>query len=169
MLNKRSLPKMMNINYITVIIFILLAVIFGCESPQDLNRPGDKLDGYVTHFDTALVFNGGYYSISVFSADSTEPFYRIPLRTDSLAITRRPGGFVYETRYSMDGIPPGRYYIAATWSRYPNVPNEVPAVLGIYDCDTSATCTSYKVVLYPNYEGNFRNIISWSNPAKRMN
>lgn len=140
----------------------------GCELPQDLNRPGDKLDGYVIHFDTALVFNGGYYSVSVFVADSVNPFNRVPLRTDSLGLTRRPGGFVYETLYSMDGIPEGRYYIAATWSRYPRVNNEVPAVLGIYGCDTNINC-SPRVVLYPNYEGNFRNITSWSDPARRMN
>ncbi|MCX7878441.1 MAG: hypothetical protein N2510_07360, partial [Ignavibacteria bacterium] len=94
----------------TKLIVLLLINLAGCETPQDLNRPGDKLDGYVTHLDTALVFNGGYYSISVFSADSINPFNRVPLICDSLAMTRRPGGYVYETLHSMDGIPPGRYY-----------------------------------------------------------
>jgi hypothetical protein len=155
--------------YISIIIILALIIIFGCDTPQDMNRTGDKLSGLITHFDTNLVLNGGYYSVSLFSADSISPFFRVPVRTDSLRLTRRHDLIVYETAYDMAEIPAGRYYVAATWSRYPKVPNEVPAVLGTYGCDTSRTCSNHIVLVYPNYEGTFRNILSWTDPARRLN
>jgi hypothetical protein len=48
------------------------------------------------------------------------------------------------------------------------VPNEVQIVLGTYGCDTIIGCTDHKIVEYPNYQGNFRNIIAWTDPAKRL-
>ena len=155
--------------YLIVQAIIIAAVLSGCEAPGDMNRPGDKLSGYVTHFDTNLILSGGYYSISLFSSDSVVPFNKIPVRTDSLRITRRHDYICYETTYSMEGIPAGKYYVAATWSRYPRVQNEIPAVLGIYGCDTAANCTNYTEITYPNFDGNFRNIISWSDTTRKMN
>ena len=154
---------MKNLLFTVLVVLVLLA---SCGNPMDINRPGDKLNGYVTHIDTNLI-PGGYYSISVFSADSSAPFHSIPIRTDSLSLKRRDN--LYETVYVMNGIPLGRYYIAATWSRYPKVPNEVPMVLGIYGCDTSSACTSNIIVAYPNYEDLSRNITSWTDSTKRMN
>ena len=145
--------------------FCLLAVfIAACQTPVDLNPTGDKLSGYVTHINMNLI-PGGYYSVSLYSADSVNPFHRVPVQTDSLNLKRRDN--LYETMWSMSGISNGRYYVAATWSRYPKVPNEIPMVLGTYGCDTSASCTDYKVVSFPNYEGVFRNILSWTDTTKK--
>ncbi len=151
-----------------LIISILLLVFYaGCEMPQDLNVPGDNLKGYVTHVDTNLITDGGFYSVSVFNADSTDPFHRVPVMVDSMTLTRL--GDRYWSTYSMSGIPNGNFYVAATWSRYPRIPNEVPIVLGTYGCDTSATCTTHILIMYPNFQGNFRNITSWTNLNKRLN
>lgn len=152
--------------YITSILSFLLAAFTACDPPLEVNRPGDKLDGYVTHIDSILYMNGGYYSISIYNADSINPFNRVPVRTDSLNLKRRD--WLFETQFSMDGIPSGRYYIAATWSTYPKIPNEIPLVLGTYGCDTNANCSNHKLVQYPNYEGRFRNIFAWTDPAKRL-
>lgn len=152
--------------YITAISVILLIFITACDPPMEVSRPGDKLSGIVTHHDSILYMTGGYYSISVYNADSTNPFNRIPVRTDSLALKRLD--WRYQTAFDMDGIPSGRYFIAATWSKYPRVPNEVPIVLGTYGCDTTIGCSDHKRVDYPNYQGNFRNIIAWTDPAKRL-
>jgi len=145
---------------------LILLYLFSCGNPLDFNRPGDKLNGYVTHINMNLI-TGGYYSISVFSADSTNPFLRIPVRTDSLNLKRRDN--LYETFFGMNGINAGRYYLAATWSHYPKIPDEVPVVLGILGCDTSCTCTSYQILTYPDYDDLSRNIISWTDTTKRLN
>jgi hypothetical protein len=155
------------IKYIGYIMLFILIVLAACENPMEMNRPGDKLTGYVTHVDTNLYLTGGFYSVSVFNADSVNPFNRVPLRTDSLNLRRRDN--LYETSFDMDGIPAGSYYIAATWSAYPRVPNEVPIVLGTYGCDTVLTCVDHKKVDFPNYEGKFRNLFSWTDPGKRFN
>jgi len=143
-------------------------IITGCESPQDINRPGDKLDGYISYKDTNLTTLNGFYSVSVYNADSTNPFNRVPIRTDSLHDFYIENVH-YNAMYSMDGIPEGRIYVAATWSRYPKITNEIPIVLGTYGCDTNFLCTSHKAIDYPNYQGNFRNIYSWTDTTKRMN
>jgi hypothetical protein len=153
--------------YLPIFIIVVFAAINGCENPVELNRPGDKLSGYITHIDTNLYLNGGFYSVSVYNADSTSPFQRVPVRTDSMTLTRRDA--LYESTYDMDGIAAGRYYVAATWSRYPRVANEIPIVLGTYGCDTSITCTAHKIIVYPNFDGNFRNITSWTDLNKRLN
>ena len=153
--------------YITIILFSTLVIFSACDPPMEVNRPGDKLSGYVTHCDSILYMNGGYYSISVYIADSINPFNRVPLRTDSLNLKTRD--WLYETQFSMDGIPSGRYYLAATWSAYPKVPNEIPIVLGILGCDTAMNCSNYKLLPYPNYEGHFRKITVLTKLAKRLN
>ncbi len=151
------------------IVLTVCLFICSCDSPQDLNRPGDKLDGYVIYiYDTLLAANGGFYSVSVYSADSTDPFNRVPIRTDSIKQIYMYG-YNYEAPYSMDDIPDGRIYIASTWSKYPRVLNEIPIVLGTYGCDTSAACTTYVSVLYPNTQGNYRNLTSWADTTKRLN
>ena len=149
---------------ITVSLFFLL--IQSCSNPADMNPPGDQMSGYVTHINDNLI-PGGFYSVSLYSADSVNPFNRVPVATDSLNLTLRQN--VFETVYSMTGIQSGNYYVAATWSRYPRIQNEVPIVLGIYGCDTSKSCSTYKVIMFPNYEGVFRNILSWTDTTKRLN
>ncbi|MCC6866376.1 MAG: hypothetical protein IT280_09490 [Ignavibacteria bacterium] len=152
--------------YVTTILFIVLIAFIACDPAIDVNRTGDKLSGYVTHIDSTLFMQGGFYSISIYNADSTNPFNRVPVRTDSLNLKRRD--WIWETTYDMNNIAPGRYYIAATWSKFPRVQNEIPIVLGTYGCDTSYSCIDYKIVEYPNYQGQFRNIKAWTNPAKRL-
>lgn len=154
------------IRYLIILAVIIFAAINGCENPVELNRPGDKLSGYITHIDSNLYLNGGFYSVSVYNADSSAPFNRVPVRTDSMRLTRRD--LLYESTYDMDGIAPGRYHVAATWSRYPRIPNEIPAVLGTYGCDTSYSCTNHTIVVYPNFDGHYRNIISYTDLAKRL-
>lgn len=144
----------------------LLAFLYGCDNPADFNRPGDKLSGYITHVDSNLYLNGGFYSVSIYNADSVNPFNRVPVRTDSLTLTKRDA--LYESRYDMDDVPSGHMLIASTWSRYPRVQNEIPIVLGTYGCDTSASCNSHTMVPYPNYEGHFRNLTSWTDLNRRL-
>ena len=152
--------------YIKPTAILILMFFAACGNPEDFNRPGDNLTGYITHINQDTI-SGGYYSISIFSADSTNPFNRVPVRTDSLNLKKRD--YVFETSFDMNGIQQGVYYVAATWSRYPKVLNEIPIVLGTYGCDTSFSCTEYIRVAYPNYEGKFRNIVSWTDSTKRMN
>ncbi|MEO8512131.1 MAG: hypothetical protein ABI543_01095 [Ignavibacteria bacterium] len=155
-------------NITTILILVLfLALIAACDGPVDPGRSGGKMTGYITHTDSILYMSGGYYSVSIYDADSSNPFNRVPVRTDSLNLHRMD--WRYQTTYSMDDIPAGRYCIASTWSSYPRVANEIPIVLGTYGCDTTRNCTDYGIVIYPNYEGHFRNIISWTDPTKRLN
>jgi len=153
--------------YVTKILLALIVVFSACDPPMEVNRPGDKLSGFVTHNDSILYMSGGYYSISVYNADSLNPFNRVPIRTDSLNLKTRD--WLYETPFTMYGIASGRYFVAATWSKYPKEPNEVPIVLGTLGCDTIVNCSNHKMLSYPNYEGQFRNIQAWTNPARRLN
>ena len=152
--------------YVIKILIVLLTVFAACDPGVDSSRPGNKLSGYVTHIDSTFYLTDGFYSVSIYNADSLNPFNRVPVRTDSLNLKRRD--WIWETTYDMDNIPAGKYYIAATWSRYPRVPNEIPLVLGTYGCDTAFNCSAHKMVEYPNYEGKFRNIYAWTDPAKRL-
>lgn len=156
--------------YTIAILSFTLVFLYSCDSPMEPGRSGDKLSGYITNLDTNIIISStGYYSLSLFSADSTNPFYRVPVRTDSLGLTKRADGYCYETLYNMTGVSSGKYYLAVTWSHYPRVENEVPLVLGTYGCDTNYSCTNYKVIVYPNFDGNFRNIHSWSDTTRRLN
>ncbi len=161
-----SVAYLHRMRYVTGILLALIMILASCESPVDINREGSKLSGYVTHHDSILYLTGGFYSISIYNADSVNPFNRVPVRSDSLNLKKRD--WLYETPFDMDNIPDGNYYIAATWSKYPRVPNEVPIVLGTYGCDTILNCTAHKMVKYPNYDGKFRNIMAWTDPAKRL-
>lgn len=148
------------------IVVFLLFMLSSCEGPQDVNRPGDKMDGYVYYVDSNLIRSGGYYSVSVYNADYLDPFGAPPIMTDSIVLSKID--IHYEAQYTFDGIPDGNYYVASTWSRYPKIPYEVPIVLGIYGCDTSYSCPNPTKILYPNTQGNFRNITSWTDTTKRL-
>ncbi len=150
--------------YITILVILYFS---GCEV-QDVNRPGDKLDGIITFTDSNLIFTGGCPTVSVYSADSTYPFHRVPIRTDSLKVIYRMNNYKV-AEYSMDGIPPGNILVASTWSRHPRRSTDVPIVLGTYGCDTSRSCTQHGIVIYPNTQGNFRNILSWTDTTRRLN
>ena len=156
----------MNRLFISIAV-VVTAFLESCDSLQDLNPPGDNMSGIITYVDSNLITSTGYYAVSIFSADSTNPFHRVPLRSDSLVLTRL--GNAYETIYDMNGISEGRYYVASTWVRYPRIPNEIPKVLGTYGCDTSITCTNYIVIHYPNFEGASRDILSWTDTLRSLN
>lgn len=154
------------VRYLIILLFI--AFFSSCELPQDLNRTGDKLTGYITHIDTNLILGGGYYSVSVFSAEGDhDPFCKPPIRCDSLHLTKRD--HLYESTYDMNGIPEGKFIVAATWTHYPIRPNEIPLVLGTLGCDTTRNCEQHTVLYYPDYHGNFRNFLSWTDTAKCFN
>jgi hypothetical protein len=152
--------------YITTTILLGMIIMIGCEVPQDLNRPGDRLSGNVWHTDSNIFLIGGFYSVSLYDADKPNPFYQIPVRTDSLALVKRD--YVYDTPFLMEGIPSGRYYLAATWSSYPRIPDEIPIVLGTYGCDTTRNCNDHRMIVFPNYEGAGRFFISWTDLNKRL-
>jgi len=150
-----------------ILILTVLSLLSSCEMPSDLNSSGDKLQGYITHIDTNLIIGNGYYSVSLYSADNTNPFHKVPIRTDSLKLTKRD--HLYETTYKMESIPEGNYFVAATWSRYPIIPGEIPIVIGTLGCDTCKTCGNHTLLKYPDLQGIYRNIISWTDTTKRLN
>lgn len=78
-------------------IFAFFLIQHGCDLPQDFNPPGDNMSGKIIMADTNLITDGGYYAISVFSADSTAPFSRVPYLSDSLSFYIRYG--VYQANY----------------------------------------------------------------------
>ncbi|MCC7158593.1 MAG: hypothetical protein IT281_03540 [Ignavibacteria bacterium] len=151
---------------IKILFLIFITGFFGCEMPADLNPPGDNLKGYLVHIDSNLYLNGGFYSVSIYNADSSNPFNRVPVRTDSLNLTHHQN--FYQTFYEMNCVPAGRFYLASTWSSFPRIEGEVPIVLGTYGCDTSTSCTDHEIILYPNFQGNFRNFTSNTDLSKRL-
>src|ERR1041384_2854562 len=104
--------KYINSAALLLSIILIAILIASCGSIDDPNPSGTNLSGYVTHVNKNLIA-GGYYSVSVYSADSSNPFDRVPVRTDSLNLQSRDN--LFETTYDMDGIQPGKYYVAATW------------------------------------------------------
>jgi hypothetical protein len=157
--------KNLFIAFIPLILLVMMLSVTGCDAPTDLNPPGDDFAGYIYFVDTNFTFSSdGFYAVSLYS-DSVELFKKKPLKTDSLlAIVKK--GSRYEAAYKMHGIPTGKYCIAATWVRYPVSENNIPIVLGIYGCDTSNSCASYKKVIFPNFTGNFHNIFSWADTSR---
>jgi hypothetical protein len=149
------------------IILLLPFISYFFQSCDDSSTQpeGDYIVGYVTFTDTNLVA-GGYYAISRF-ANRQNPFNTLPLKSDSLVMTKV--GNVYKDYFKMSGVPSGSYYFAVTWIKYPIIPNLVPAVLGTRGCDTNHQCTSHKLIMFPYYSYEDCNILSWTNPAKRLN
>lgn len=155
--------------FFSSICFSLFVLLFQeCENPADLNPPGDKMGGIITLVDTSLIRGGGYYAVSIFSADSVNPFERIPLMSDSLILTKRDNA-VYESMFELSGIPGGGFYVACTWIKYPAETDCVPIVLGTYGCDTLHGCSANTIVYFPNYQGIYRDLYSWTDTSKRMN
>lgn len=114
--------------------------------------------GNITYNDNSTSYSGGYYCVSFYSPDSTDPFHRAPIKSDSLSLNLSEG--VTKAFYKESSLPTGSYYIASTWI----YPGYKTFVLGIYGCDTvQGTPTK---VDFPNYAGtgalDFR---SKTNPA----
>ena len=129
-----------------------LILFFSCG--EEVNAPQDFVSGTITFNDTNLKYIGGYYAVSLYG-DSTNPFTRIPVRSDRLAIGISNG--VASSYYKVSGLASGNYYIGATWidSSSGNV-----SVYGVYGCDTLVNCSNPTRVTVPNFAGtgnlNFR-------------
>lgn len=148
-------------------ILFTLIVLISCDSPSDLNPAGDNFGGRITFADTNILRTAtGYYAISIFG-DSTNPFNRIPVRSDSL----KPffDFDKYKADYQMSGISKGKYFVAVTWKHFPKIENEVPDVLGILGCDTTRSCTNYKYLLFPYFAGEYQYILCHTDTLKKLN
>jgi hypothetical protein len=142
-------------------------IIVSCDLPADMNPPGDSMAGYIMfHSDTGFIYNSGYYAVSLYG-DSTFPFNRLPVRSDSLKNIKWDGTG-YSCTFHLSGIPTGKYYAASTWIKYPQTPADTPIVLGTYGCDTLYNCTNNKKISFPNFTGNWINIWSWADTSKRL-
>jgi len=157
----------MFIKSIKTIIFssLVLSLLFLLPTCGDdstgLNANGTFMSGTVTYNDNSTGYSGGYYCISFYNPDSTNPFQRAPIKSDSLTLSVNNG--VTTAFYKESSIANGSYYIASTWIS----PGYRTFVLGIYGCDTVAG-TPTKID-FPNYAGtgqlDFR---SKTNPANAI-
>ncbi|RPI17546.1 MAG: hypothetical protein EHM58_08715 [Ignavibacteriae bacterium] len=154
---------------IVILTFSLLTIILSvvsCNAPTDLNPPGDNFAGYVYFADSSFAFTDGFYAVSVYE-DTIIAFNSKPIKSDSLSGIELIG-YNYQARYKVYGIPPGKYFIAATWNKYPVQENDIPIILGTYGCDTNMTCSTHVKLVFPNFTGNYINIISWADTSKKM-
>ncbi len=151
-----------------IIVFALLVLLIvtsfsSCSTPSDPNPPGDSFAGIVTFTDSNLIRTGGYYAVSIYK-DTANPFTTYPLRNDSITITIV--NHSTSSTYEISGIGTGNYFVGVTWVRSSD---GKPILLGILGCDTSRTCTNYTKLIFPNFEGVSRNILSWTDTLKRLN
>ncbi len=151
-----------NIFYLTFL--IISGILLGnCGGDSSVNAPQDFVTGTITFNGSNFYYSGGYYAVTIFSADSSNPFHRVPVKSDSLAITNNNG--VYSAYYKTSGLS-GNYYITSSWFRHSN--NQA-IVIGAYGCDTTVNCTTATIVAVPNYAGdgpfNFRSSV---NPTRNI-
>jgi hypothetical protein len=139
-------------NLTTRVIYSFLLVYFfslqSCTDDSSVNPKDSFISGTVTFTNANLNYSGGFYAVSLYE-DSTNPFTKTPLRSDSLAITISGG--VASAYYKLSNLTDGNYYVGATWiSRS----SGSIWVLGTYGCDTlpGQYCTPTKVT-FPNYAG----------------
>ena len=145
----------------TISLFILFTLLNSCGD-DSVNPQTDYMGGTVTFLDSNVNHTGGYYAIS-FYGDSTYPFTKAPILSDSLVITTSGG--VTSAYYKETSLPTGYYYVAATWVNHSS--GNVYA-LGTYGCDTAANCTSTKIT-FPSYAGTGAlNILSYTNIYKAI-
>src|SRR5438477_13207306 len=105
----------------------LSAIIINCGTDSPVNATEDFVKGTITFNNGSLNYSGGYYAVTIYG-DSTDPFRKIPVKSDSLAISTTGG--VTTAYYNVNGLS-GNYYIAATWIIHSN---SRIAVLGTYGC-----------------------------------
>jgi len=146
-----------------IFVFASLVLLISCSNPDDPNPPGDQFAGVVTFTDSNLIRTGGYYAVSIYK-DTANPFTTYPLRNDSIPITIL--NHLTSSTYEISGIGTGNYFVGVTWVRNSG---GKPILLGILGCDTSRTCTTYTKLIFPNFEGVSRNILSWTDTLKRLN
>jgi hypothetical protein len=138
---------------LSVPLSILLAIlIFSCG--EEVNAPQDFVAGTITYNDTSLKSTGGYYAVSIYG-DSSNPFTRVPLRSDRLSIAVSNG--VASSYYKVTGLASSNYYIGSTWI---DSTSGSVSVYGVYGCDTLVNCSNPTRVTVPNFAGtgnlNFR-------------
>lgn len=141
-------------------LYILLVLLISCSSPDDPNPPGDAFGGIVTFTDSNLIRTGGYYAISIYK-DTANPFTLYPLRSDPITITIV--NHSTSSTYEISGIGTGNYFVGVTWVRNSG---GKPILLGILGCDTSRSCSTYTKIIFPNFEGVSRFILSWTDTLK---
>ncbi len=126
---------------------------------------GDHVIGWIAFWDTNVV-SGGYYAVSIYR-NKANPFDTLPLRSDSLAMTDY--GVYFQTKYRLDYVPSGDYFIAVTWIKSPVEPYLIPPVLGTLGCDTVHGCTDHEIVAFPNYTGKAYNFLSRVDTSQKLN
>ncbi len=156
-------------NIYSLILFIIVLSSFcyftsGCDD-AGIQDSGDHVTGYVTFTDTNLC-KGGYYAISMYR-NKTNPFDTLPLRSDSLTMTKQQN--LYKCYYKFSGVTSGSYYFAVTFIRTPFNPNRLVPVLGSRGCDTNHSCTAHILVAFPNHSYEDCNILSWTDTLKKLN
>ena len=134
--------------YYSAALFIFLmffSVFFQSCGDDAVNAPQDFASGTITYIDNQFNFNGGYYAVSIYG-DSTDPFHRKPIRSDSVAVNT--SGFT--AYYKVDGLPAGSYYIGSTWIRRSD---GLVTIYGSYGCNENPFCSTSKNITIPNYAG----------------
>lgn len=156
-MKKKYFLTFLSIFFITILIISLI----GCDD-TGVNPKANYMGGTITYTNSSLIQSGGYYAVS-FYGDSTSPFTKAPIRSDSLIITTSGG--VTSAYYRDSSLAAGNYYIAATWiNRY----NGNVYALGVFGCDTVANCTP-TAVAFPNFAGTGSvNIRSYTSISKAL-
>lgn len=146
--------------FLTLIISFIL-IIQSCD--DSVNSPQYYIAGTVTFTDTHLSTGQGYYAVSVY-ADTSQPYQRAPIISDSLTIT--VAGNVATANYRIENVPAGTFHVGTTWICTQT--GNIRGVLGIYGCDTAVNCMGTHVGI-PNYSGtNDINFLSWTDTLKRL-
>ncbi len=149
-------------NYLLLV--ILSALFFFIQSCDDtVDSPQYYIAGTVTFTDTHISSGSGYYAISIY-ADTTEPYQRAPIVSDSLVIN--VSGNTATATYRVNNVPSGTYHVGATWICTQT--ERISGVLGIYGCDTARSCMGNHISI-PNFSGsNECNFISWTDTLKKL-
>jgi hypothetical protein len=141
-MQKNLFKKFVYIFFITIFVFL-----FQTCSDNSTNPQQNYISGTITFNNTAFYYSSiAYYAVSVFG-DSTYPFTKAPIASDSIQITTSGG--IATAYYKISNLAAGNYYIGVTWINKTSGSDEV---LGTYGCDTIANCTS-TIVTFPNYAG----------------
>ena len=157
--------KSINLLVLAVIFLILLFSLQSC-SDMGFQAEGDYITGYIMVFDTNFI-PGGYYALSMY-ANKSNPFDTLPLRSDTLIFVHGYDGRS-RCQYRIYDVPKGCYFFAVTWIEYPPRACSILPVQGTWGCDTSRSCTSHKLVTFPNFTGIQYNILAWADTSKKLN
>jgi hypothetical protein len=133
----------------------VLIMIQKCGTDTGVNANESYIGGTIYFATPTPAITGGYYAVSFYWADSSNPFSRTPARSDSLPINLTQGG-VTSIYYKSTGFVSSNYYVGCTFL---GLNKQVLGVLGTFGCDTNHLCDVSPdiheiVVPFPNYAGN---------------